>query len=113
MFGKKGSGSYWSEYDWKKAITAAMDYAGVPFSGEYDWVETEYKFQITHMVAPKDQALTCTECHDQEGRLANLAGFYMPGRDASRPLNAIGWGALIIAVVAVLLHGTGRLIRRK
>ena len=113
LFGKKGSGSYWSEYDWKKAITAAMDYVGVPFSGEYDWVETEYRFQITHMVAPKDQALTCTECHDQEGRLANLAGFYMPGRDSSRPLNVIGWGAVIIAVIAVLLHGTGRLIRRR
>ena len=113
LFGKKGSGAYWAEYDWKKAIQAAMDYSQVPFSGEYDWVETEYQFQITHMVAPKEKALACTECHSKEGRMANLAGFYMPGRDASRSLNVIGWGSVLVALISVLLHGTVRMIRRK
>jgi octaheme c-type cytochrome (tetrathionate reductase family) len=113
LFGKKGSGAYWAEYDWKKSIQAGMDYAEVPYSGEFDWVETEYLFQITHMVAPKEKALACTECHGKEGRLADLAGFYMPGRDASRLLNVIGWGSVLVALVGVLLHGTVRMIRRK
>lgn len=113
LFGPKGSGAYWSEYDWKTAISKGMAYNNLPFSGEYDFVETEYVFQTTHMVAPKENALACTECHSENGRLASLAGFYMPGRDASSTLNVIGWAAVIVALMAVLFHGAGRLMSRK
>ena len=54
-----------------------MDDVGLPFSGDYDFVETEYVFRTTHMAAPKEKALACTECHSKPGRLENLAGFYM------------------------------------
>jgi octaheme c-type cytochrome (tetrathionate reductase family) len=113
LFGPKGSGSYWTEYNWKKAIQIGMDYLDLPFSGEYDFVETEYVFQTTHMVAPKENTLSCTECHSKNGRLAKLAGFYMPGRDADKTLNVVGWGGVIAAFLGVFFHGTGRLISRK
>jgi hypothetical protein len=45
-------------------------------------VDTTYVFPITHMVAPKENVVACNECHTRDdSRLANLAGFYMPGRD--------------------------------
>ncbi len=113
LFGPKGTGSYWTEYDWKTAITKGMEYAGLPFSGDFDFAQTEYMFQTTHMVAPKEKSLTCTECHSANGRLANLAGFYMPGRDGNRALNVIGWLSVVIAVIAVLGHGAGRLVSGK
>jgi hypothetical protein len=113
LFGPKGSGSYWSDYDWKTAITKGMEYAGLPFSGEFDFAPTEYVFQTTHMVAPKEKALSCTECHATGGRLAGLTGFYMPGRDGNRALTVIGWGAVMVALIAVLGHGAGRVVSRK
>ena len=113
LFGPKGSGSYWSDYDWKTAITKGMEYINLPFSGEFDFVETEYVFQTTHMVAPKEKSLACTECHSKNGRLANLAGFYIPGRDGNRALNVLGWAAVIASILGVLGHGAGRLVSRK
>lgn len=113
IFGPKGSGAYWGDYDWKTAITKGMEYNKLPFSGEFDFVETEYVFQTTHMVAPKEKSLTCTECHSKNGRLANLAGFYLPGRDGNRALNIIGWAAVIASILGVLGHGAGRLVSRK
>ena len=47
--------------------------------GEMDFVETSYVFPITHMVAPKDKALTCSECHAKNGRLTNLTSFELNG----------------------------------
>ena len=56
--------------------------------GEFDFIETTYVFPIMHMVAPKDQSLSCTVCHSKtDSRLANLQGFYMSGRDGSKVLN--------------------------
>ena len=67
LFGPKGSGAYWAEYDWKKALDNGMQAAGLPFSGEFDFVETAYVFPITHMVAPKENAVACIECHARKG----------------------------------------------
>lgn len=39
------------------------------------------------MVAPKQHALKCDDCHSRKGRLAGLKGFYMPGRDRNVPLD--------------------------
>ena len=114
LFGPKGSGSYWSGYDWKTAIEKGMEYVGLPFSGEYDFVETAYFFQTTHMVAPEKDALSCTECHARDnGRIANLAGFYMPGRDRHPLLDIAGWGGTVIALIVVFFHGVGRMVTRR
>lgn len=69
LFGKDDA-AYWGNFDWGKAIQFGMDYVGEPYSGEYDFVETEMFWPITHMVAPADQALTCNDCHTtKDGRL--------------------------------------------
>ena len=42
-------------------------------------------------------------------RLANLKGFYMPGRDASKIIDFAGWGAVFASLAAVLIHALGRI----
>jgi len=107
---KKG---YWNTLDWNEALTIGQDSMGLPFSGEFDFVETTYVFPITHMVAPKDESLSCTECHSKtDSRLADLKGFYMPGRDGSKLLNFAGWGIVLGSLMGVLIHALGRMISR-
>lgn len=108
LFGKKGSGAYWGDWDWKKAIEGGMAAKGLPFSGEYGFVETEYYYQTTHMVAPKENSVACNECHVSQGRLEGIHGVYMPGRDASSMADMFGWGAVIASLIAVVIHGLGR-----
>ena len=82
----------------------------IPYSGEFDFVDTTYVFPITHMVAPKEQAVSCVECHARSGsRLADLTGFYMPGRDKFNALDALGWIAVLGSLVGVCLHGLTRM----
>jgi hypothetical protein len=69
------------------------------------------------MVAPKDNVVNCNECHDKkESRLANLAGFYMPGRDNFKFIDIAGWGIILASLGGVILHALGRIFtngRRK
>ncbi len=120
LFGKDEE-AYWKSYDWDKALRAGMRMAKEvgqtegDYSGHYDFVETRMYWPITHMVAPKEQALACDGCHSQDGRLASLTGFYMPGRDAHPWIDRIGWLLIAATLAGVLLHGLARLIasRRK
>jgi octaheme c-type cytochrome (tetrathionate reductase family) len=108
--GKDDTAAYWKTYDWDKAIEYGMDYAGLAYSGEYDFVETSYVFPTTHMVAPKDNVVACNECHTRDNsRLANLNGFYMPGRDKSSLLNTVGWILVMGHLVGVGIHGLTRM----
>jgi hypothetical protein len=110
LSGKLG---YWNTLDWNEALTVGQKSLGLPFSGEFDFVETSYVFPITHMVAPKDKSLSCTECHSKtDSRLATLKGFYMPGRDGSRLLNYAGWGVVLASLMGVLIHALGRIFSR-
>ena len=110
---KDDTAAYWKGYDWTKAVQAGMDYVGLDFSGEVGFVKTEYVFQTTHMVAPKENAVQCGECHTDNGRLASLAGFYMPGRDSSGLVDTIGWAAAALALLGVLVHALARTVSRK
>jgi octaheme c-type cytochrome (tetrathionate reductase family) len=108
--GKDDKTAYWKMLDWGKAIEFGMKYTGLEYSGEYDFVETSYVFPITHMVAPKENVLACTECHTKEnGRLANLAGVYMPARDCVGVIETLGWVLVIGSLLGVLIHGLGRI----
>ncbi|MCG6893534.1 MAG: tetrathionate reductase family octaheme c-type cytochrome [Desulfobacteraceae bacterium] len=101
---------YWTTFDMKGALQNGQKALGLPFSGEFDFVPTTYVFPTTHMVAPKDNVVQCSECHvKKEGRLQSLSGFYMPGRDHNSWLNTIGWVAVLGALVGVMLHGLGRI----
>ena len=66
--------AYWKNLDWKKAVSAGMASAGIPFSGEVAFLETYSTWPITHMVAPKADALKCADCHSPGGRLAKVPG---------------------------------------
>jgi hypothetical protein len=58
------------------------------------------------MVAPADNAVSCESCHSRDGRLAHLGGFYIPGRDGSSVLDALGImtviGSFVFAGVLVV-----------
>ncbi len=104
-----GKDGYWNTLDWDRALSKGHDAVGIPFSGRFDFVQTTYVFPITHMVAPKEKSLDCTECHSRrQSRLANLSGFYMPGRDRGKWLDTFGWIAVLGSLAGVVLHGVGR-----
>ncbi len=109
LFGPKGSGAFWAEYDWTKAVAAGMKAAGLPFSGKVGFIETVYYLPLAHMVPPKDKALKCADCHSRKSRLAGIKGVYIPGRDHNPGLDRMGWALVGLALVVVLLHGLGRI----
>lgn len=107
----KASDGYWKTLDWQDASTRGMEYMDLPYSGELGFVETTYVFPTTHMVAPKEDALDCSQCHRQEdGRLAKLGGFYMPGRDRFQLLDYAAWALALAALAGVSLHAVGRMV---
>ncbi|WP_456405904.1 tetrathionate reductase family octaheme c-type cytochrome [Thiolapillus sp.] len=107
--------AFWGNYDFAKAIKVGMEKNGIPYSGEYGFIDTYSYWPINHMVAPKEQALACEECHAKEGRLKNLEGFYLPGRDAPQWLDMLGLLMIVGSLGGVAGHGLIRLFlsRRK
>jgi len=113
LFGPPGSDAYWAKYDWKTALESGQKKAGLPFSGQFDFVETSYVFPTTHMVAPKDRSVSCNECHAKDNsRMAGITGVYLPGRDGNRVIEFLGWTAVLASVAGVLLHAFGRAVSR-
>ena len=105
--------SYWKNFGWEKAIAAGMASVGAPFSGKVDFVKTEMVWPITHMVAPKEKAVRCNECHTQGGRLEKVGGIYIPGRDHLRWLDLIGFAVAGLALLGVLGHGALRYFAKR
>jgi len=64
-----GDGGFWWEFNWDKAFRMGAERTGLPYSGEYGFAKTVMYWPISHMVRSADQALTCTECHSQGGRM--------------------------------------------
>jgi len=108
-----GKNGYWTTFNMDDAIKHGNKALNIPYSGEFDYVETTYAFPITHMVAPKENALNCNECHIRENsRLSGITGLYLPGRDKSSLFDTIGWLSVIGALLGVSLHGIGRFFIR-
>ncbi len=75
--------AYWKSYDWNRALTAGMAAVGKTYSGQMGFVSTEMFWVQNHMVAPKEKALKCAECHTaQGGRLDFAALGYAPAQVA-------------------------------
>jgi octaheme c-type cytochrome (tetrathionate reductase family) len=105
-----GPNGYWKTLDWEDALDRGSKSLGMTFSGEFDFVETTYVYPTTHMVAPKDNVVTCAECHTGNGsRMASLTGFYMPARDGAGLIDSLGWILVLGSLVGVVLHGLGRM----
>ena len=113
LFGKKGSGAYWGDWDWDKAARAGMKAAGVEYSGKYEWIETEMFWPLTHLIQPKDNALKCDDCHSRNGRLAGLEACWIPGRDRSLVLDILGMLMLFGSIAGVIIHGFIRFSRSR
>jgi octaheme c-type cytochrome (tetrathionate reductase family) len=64
-----GEGGFWSSFDWHQAFVLGSEATGLPYSGEYGFATTHMYWPQTHMVAPASDALQCTDCHGDEGRL--------------------------------------------
>ena len=111
----KDDTAYWTNLNWEKAVATGMAAAGLPFSGKVGFVETYSMWPITHMVAPKSQALRCSGCHTSGGRLEQVAGLYIPGRgsDHNRWLEIAGWGLAALTLLGVLGHGAARFATRR
>ncbi len=106
----------WGNYDFGNSIAAGMKKFNLPYSGDWDFVETHSYWPINHMVAPAEVALDCGQCHSRDGRLKDLETAYMPGTGSNRWIDLVG-GLLILGTLGgVLLHTAIRVIasrRRK
>jgi hypothetical protein len=112
--GQPGEGAFWKDFDMDVAAREGMAIVGLPYSGKLGFVETEMTWPVNHMVAPKDKAVGCAECHTREGsRLAGLGDFYMPGRDANRWVDGLGRLAIVLSIAGVVLHGGARVVASK
>ncbi|MCJ8501622.1 tetrathionate reductase family octaheme c-type cytochrome [Desulfatitalea alkaliphila] len=109
-----GPQGFWTTLDWPEALRIGAERMGIPYSGQFAFVESRYVFPTTHMVAPKDRALRCEACHTRhDGRLARLGGFYMPGRDRWPWLDGAGWLLVLGALALSGVHGLGRIVARR
>lgn len=64
-----GEGGYWHEFDWHKAMSLGARIVGMEFGGEVGFTRTRMHWPLSHMVAPKDRALQCADCHGPGGRM--------------------------------------------
>ena len=78
--------SYFAHFDWEKAAAKGMADIGLPFSGKVEFIKSEMTWPLTHMVAPKEQALACTECHNRRGSLAEGRLKDVPGLKKIPPM---------------------------
>ena len=105
--------AYWKNLVWDKAVATGMASAGLPFSGQVGFVTTEMFWPVTHMVAPKEKSVRCTECHSRDGRLEGVLGLYIPGRDRNALVDTLGWALAGLALVGSLGHGLLRIVARR
>jgi octaheme c-type cytochrome (tetrathionate reductase family) len=64
-----GEGGFWMDFDWAQAFTLAAESTGLAYSGQHGWVDTEMSWPLNHMTQPGSQALQCTDCHGEGGRM--------------------------------------------
>ncbi|WP_119394665.1 tetrathionate reductase family octaheme c-type cytochrome [Salinibius halmophilus] len=100
----------WNGYDWGAAIDAATNTYNMNYSGNFDFITTLTYSGLNHGVAPASDALTCIECHQKDGRMAKVAGVYLPGAMQNGWLDRYAWLIVLLTIAAVLGHGLLRWI---
>lgn len=103
---EKGHKALWVDFNWYDAIDTAMKILNIPFSGQFDFVETEMHLPISHMVSPKEHVVQCSECHTRkQSRLASIQDIYIPGRDRHQLVDIAGILLILASLGGVLTHG--------
>jgi len=64
-----GEGGYWTTFDWDKSFRLGARVSNIAYSGRYGFARTDMYWPLAHMVAPKEKALSCTDCHGERSRL--------------------------------------------
>jgi octaheme c-type cytochrome (tetrathionate reductase family) len=64
-----GPDGYWTNFNWDQAFKLAQERIGLKYSGNYGFAQTYMYWPTTHMVQPKENALQCADCHDENGRM--------------------------------------------
>ncbi len=107
----KGDGAFWKDFNWLEAAKKGNEAVGLPFSGKISFITTEMYWPINHMVSTKDLTVGCNECHVREnGRLAGLNDFYMPGRDYNPLVDNLGKLVILLSFIGIFIHGSLRII---
>ncbi len=65
----EGKEGFWDEFNWDKALRLGSEATGLAYSGQYGFAATEMYWPLSHMVAGKEKALQCVDCHGERGRL--------------------------------------------
>ena len=111
---EKNKGALWVDFNWDEALKKGMEYIDVPYSGEWEFVETEMYLPISHMVSPKEKTVSCNECHTRENsRLEGLTDFYLPGRDRNKTVDLAGTLIIVLSILGVMGHGALRVLASK
>jgi octaheme c-type cytochrome (tetrathionate reductase family) len=113
LSGPKGSGAYWSDFDWPKANRLGMAYAGLPYSGEYGWADTDMYWPLSHMNVKGEAALSCRDCHSRNGRMAGVPGVYVAGQSRNKVLDFLGWLSVVGSLLMVMAHAALRVMGRR
>jgi octaheme c-type cytochrome (tetrathionate reductase family) len=64
-----GKDGYWTNFDWDQAFRLGAKASSIAYSGRYGFARTDMYWPLSHMVAPKEKALSCTDCHGEPSRL--------------------------------------------
>jgi len=82
-----GPGGFWTTFNWGSAFELGAKASNIAYSGKYGFAPTEMYWPLSHMVAPKDKALACSDCHGEKSRLDWKALGYSgdPMRMGGRP----------------------------
>ena len=111
---KKGSNALWVDFDWDASARAGMEYVGLPYSGQYDFIETHTLWPLNHEVSVSNEALQCIDCHNNtDSRLKSLAGFYLPGRDQNPWVDYMGAAFILLIIIGVSIHALLRITSNK
>jgi octaheme c-type cytochrome (tetrathionate reductase family) len=111
---KVGVGAFWKDFDCLRALEVGMAELGLPFSNTLSFIETKMYWPVNHMVSSKENSVKCIECHTRDnGRLAGLTDFYMPGRDRSLFVDTAGTWLIVLALLGIFTHATIRIVSKR
>lgn len=66
-----GAGGFWHDFNWQKALRLAGKNTPLEYSGSYGFAKTRMYWPLSHMVAPKEKTLQCSDCHGEQATRFN------------------------------------------